>query len=248
MNMQSNIQPISNVPALFILDKKILVVADLHIGIESELSEHGLHTNSQTKKMVDRLLFLLEKYNPSDVVLLGDIKHTIPSSTIMERRDIRKFFETIKSFGIIHVVPGNHDGNISKLAPDDVLVHSSDGFVINNIGFVHGHRWPKIEIMQCDQVIFGHTHPTIMLTDRLGFQSFEPCWLRGSFNKDKLLERYSISNNPDFIMMPAFNPLCGGSALNKDGIVGPFSNIIDVDSCQVYLLDGSSLGIVKDIQ
>jgi metallophosphoesterase superfamily enzyme len=39
----SNIQPIINEPALFIENKKILVVADLHIGIENELREHGLN-------------------------------------------------------------------------------------------------------------------------------------------------------------------------------------------------------------
>ena len=48
------IQPIINEPALFIGDKKILVIADLHIGIESELMELGLHAPSQTSS-IDRL-------------------------------------------------------------------------------------------------------------------------------------------------------------------------------------------------
>ena len=56
-----NIQPITNEPALFIKNKKILVVADLHIGIESELREYGINTPSKTKDMLDRLNFLIKK-------------------------------------------------------------------------------------------------------------------------------------------------------------------------------------------
>ena len=179
-------QPIINEPALFIQDQKILVVADLHIGIESELKEYGVNTESQTNKMIDHLVLLCKKYNPKKIVLLGDIKHNIPSTTIWERRDVKNFLETIEEFGIIHVLPGNHDGNIKKLTPEKTLVHPSDGFIINNIGFVHGHRWPSEKIMQCEMIIMAHTHPTIMFTDRRGFKAFEPCWLKASFIKDKL--------------------------------------------------------------
>ncbi|EMR73479.1 hypothetical protein MBGDN05_00209 [Thermoplasmatales archaeon SCGC AB-539-N05] len=48
--------------------------------------------------------------------------------------------------------------------------------------------------------------------------------------------------------MPAFNPLCGGSAVNNDGIVGPLGKLMDFGRSQVYLLDGSSLGTVLDIR
>jgi len=39
MMESTDIQPVVNEPALLITNKKILVVADLHIGIESELWE-----------------------------------------------------------------------------------------------------------------------------------------------------------------------------------------------------------------
>jgi metallophosphoesterase superfamily enzyme len=48
--------------------------------------------------------------------------------------------------------------------------------------------------------------------------------------------------------MPAFNPLCGGIAVNKEPIIGPFEKILNVKNANVYLLDGSSLGKVKDIK
>ena len=145
-------------------------------------------------------------------------------------------------------MPGNHDGNIDRFLSPDILLHPSDGFVFEGIGFVHGHRWPSEEVMKCEHIVIGHTHPTIMLTDRLGYKTFEPCWLKGRFIKSKLQERYPNSQNPDIIVMPAFNSLSGGIAANKETIIGPFGKIMNVKNADVYLLDGSSLGKVKDIK
>ncbi len=244
----TDIQPIPNEPALFIKEKEILIVADLHIGIERELWEKGLQVASQTKSMIKRLISLFKKYHPHEIILLGDIKHNIPTSTMQERTDVKRFLESIQSYGTIHILPGNHDGNINKLLKPDILLHPSDGYVIENIGFIHGHRWPKEEIMQCKYVILAHTHPTIMLTDRLGYKTYESCWLRGKCIKSILEEKYHSSNNPNMIVMPAFNPLSGGIAVNCEPIIGPFKKIINVKNADVYLLDGSSLGKVRGIK
>jgi len=240
-------QPIQNEPALFIKDKKILIVADLHIGIESELREHGINTNSQSQIITNHLISIIKKYKPKEIILLGDIKHNIPTSTIQERRDVKQFLRIIESYGMIHIVPGNHDGNITKISPNSIKVHSSDGLIMENIGFVHGHRWPSLDVISCDQVIIGHTHPTIMLTDRRGYKSFEPCWIKGKTKIDELKKKYSISKEIQIIVLPAFNRLCGGTPVNREGIVGPVGKIIDQDNSEVYLLDGSFIGKVKDI-
>jgi hypothetical protein len=244
----SELQPIVDEPALLLKEKKLLVIADLHIGIESELRESGVQVPSQTMLMEERLVSLLQTYDIHDIILLGDIKHMIPSSTTQERTDVKRFLEIIKSYGRLHVLPGNHDGNIHRLLSPEVVLHPSDGFVFEGIGFVHGHRWPSVEVMQCEQVVIGHTHPTIMLTDRLGYRTFEPCWLRGPCVAEKFQEKYSVSVPPQILVMPAFNPLCGGIAVNRDPLLGPFGSMMDVENAEVYLLDGVSLGKVKDIK
>ena len=95
MNIEK-IQPIPNEPILFIDDKKILVIADLHIGIEKELREHGLNPPPQTEKMLKRLVSICKKYKPKEIILLGDIKHNIPSSTFQERKDVKNFLGNLK--------------------------------------------------------------------------------------------------------------------------------------------------------
>ncbi len=243
-----DVQPILNEPTLFIESEKILIIADLHIGIERELREYGLNAPSQTSNMTDHLISLCKKYRPRNIVLLGDIKHNIPSSTIQERNDIKNSLETIQSYGTIHIIPGNHDGNVSKMSPEGVIIHPSDGIVIENIGFVHGHRWPGVKVMKCEQIIIGHTHPNIMLTDRLGYKTFEPCWIKGKFIKNKLKEKYPDTNDVKILVIPAFNELCGGIAVNREGVAGPMGRIMNVDNSEVYLLDGSFLGKVKNIK
>jgi len=245
--MQAELKPILNEPVL-IINNKILVVADLHIGIESELREQGINTASQVHIMKNHLISICKKYKPKEIFLLGDIKHNIPSSTIQERKDVKNFLETIQTYGIIHIIPGNHDGNIQKISSQEVIIHPSDGFIVKNLGFIHGHRWPSEEIMQCKQIISAHTHPTIMLIDRLGHKTFEPCWIKSKFNKNKLIEKYPSSNNPEILVMPAFNPLCGGIAANQEGVTGPVGKIIDIRNAQIYLVDGTSLGKIKDIR
>lgn len=242
------IQPIIDEPALLFKEKQLLVVADLHIGIESELREKGLQVPSQTMLMEERLVSLLQTYPVHDIILLGDIKHTIPTSTTQERTDVKRFLDIIKTYGRLHVLPGNHDGNIQRLLSSEIVLHPSDGFVLDSIGFVHGHRWPRAEVMQCEQVVIGHTHPIVMLTDRLGYRTYESCWLRGPCIDKKIKEKYPHAVSSQILVMPAFNPLCGGIAVNRDPLLGPFGSILDVANAEAYLLDGTSLGKVKDIK
>ena len=61
-------------------------------------------------------------------------------------------------------------------------------------------------------------------------------------------DRYEYLAHSTIIVMPAFNPLCGGIAVNREGVMGPMGKILDVSQAEVYLLDGSLLGKVKDVQ
>jgi len=114
-----------------------------------------LQVPSQTKLMEERLISLVTKHTIQDIIFLGDIKHTIPSSTHEERTDVKNFLSVMKSYGTLHILPGNHDGNINRFLTPGIQLHPSDGFVFEGIGFTHGHRKPSPDVMHCDQVVIG---------------------------------------------------------------------------------------------
>ncbi|MEM4258536.1 MAG: metallophosphoesterase [Candidatus Thermoplasmatota archaeon] len=243
------IQPIPNEPALLIEKNEILVIADLHIGIEHEFYRQGVHISSHTKKITQQIMQLLKKYKPKNVLLLGDIKHTIPTSTHHEQKEISTLLVLMQQYSTVHLVPGNHDGGIKALLPPGIILHPSDGCILQNIGFIHGHRWPKQELLAQECIIIGHTHPSIQFTDRQGYKTYEPCWLRGKTINMPSVKRYAhLRTNPMIIVLPAYNRLCGSIAVNREPLAGPFAQLLNRVQTDVYLLDGSLLGKLKDIK
>ena len=80
-----NMEFIGDGPALVIEDElRLLIVADLHFGIEADLAAHGLHFKSRSADRLDHLLKTIDKADPDQLIILGDLKHSIPSLTRQE--------------------------------------------------------------------------------------------------------------------------------------------------------------------
>lgn len=242
--------PLHNEPALFAEEISTLIIADLHIGIEYELLTAGARIPGKMEEMKQRLLKTISKYEIERLVIVGDLKHNVPTSSFREERDIPRFidelFEVVKD---IELVPGNHDGGIGNYLPKRVNVHSSKGAVIENMGIWHGHTWPSKDVMAADIVVTAHNHPVAVFVDGVGARSTERCWLKGRWNREKTMEKYEEVGN-GFIMVPAFNDLCGGTYVNevKPRLLGAVmrNGLADVDTAEIYLLDGTYLGTVAD--
>jgi len=245
-----NLQPLPNTAALHLQDDNILLIADLHLGIESELRNSGININSQRKNLSDNLFSLLKEYKPKQLIILGDIKHNIPNTTYEERNDVKRFLLELNQLTNVHIVPGNHDGGLRFLAPKEITIHPADGYLYKTLGLIHGHSYPRQELIEnATHLICAHAHPTIRLKDRMGYTHNEPCWLKGQLNKDTLCTRYHTENSPEAIIMPSYNPLLGGGAANiKDPLIGALQNLIDSTTLEVYLLDGTYLGMLKDLE
>jgi putative SbcD/Mre11-related phosphoesterase len=237
-----------------------LIVADIHIGIEYELSLSGIHIPTQVQRRTDRVLRYIEDTKADRVILLGDIKHNVPRTSKLEQEDIPHFLRSIAERARIDIVPGNHDSGLTYLIPwhEDLRIelHRSKGFVLQNIGFMHGHTWPARELLSCDYVVMGHNHPSIRLTDPLGHLSAQPVWIRTRFVEAVFRERYTDLEwfaNPRVVIMPAFNELAGGVAFNEatyDTLLGPlFTNeAVELETAEVYLLDGAYLGTISQLR
>ena len=252
--------PIPNTPAILLKISKqnILIVTDLHIGIETAYREAGANIPSQTKKMIDRLYQLCADNNIDRLVLLGDIKHTVPQTSYQELEEIPELFYALEPIiDQVDIVPGNHDGNFEKYMPElenlKINIRPSEGFKIENIGLFHGHTWPNRSLMNCDHILMGHNHPNILFTDELGGKLYKPCWVRAKFKPEVTQEKYSDFNpSAELIVLPSFNQLGTGTSINvpKQRLLGPIlkNGLADMDNARITLLDGTYLGKLKDLQ
>jgi len=244
------VEPIWGERALFIDELKALVIADLHIGIEYELYLQGINIASQTDKLLKRCKQLIEKKKAKKLFIVGDLKHVIGKESEeyyemmkKERKEVRYFLKELGKEIEIHIIKGNHDGLLkSKYAK----IYGSRGLKIKNIAFLHGHAWPSHDIMNADLLIMGHVHPFVRIKTKVGFSYLEPCWVRGRFKKEKL-KKYGV-NKMNFIIMPAFNPLCGGIAVNSEELIGPMAKMLSIDNAEIYLLNGLNLGRVRNLK
>jgi putative SbcD/Mre11-related phosphoesterase len=242
-------------PALFISDEKILAIADLHVGIEHELFEKGIVIPSQAEKFKEIIEKLIDATKAKTLVVLGDIKHEVPGISFREEKEVPKLFSSLVKKVKIICCKGNHDTYLEKILPKGIKIFSSKGFRIGEYGFFHGHAWPSKKLMQCDYLFIGHIHPVVQLKDRFGYSIIEQVWIKGKIIRDKIKKRYKIEKTGklELIILPAFNSLLGGTFVNvknaSDKLLGPLlkNNFVDLESAELYLLNGVNLGNVSDL-
>ena len=240
-----DIQPLFDIPALRIDDA--FVIADRHIGIEAHLMKKGYHLVSRTKEMFDCIMEKSE--GCTRLIIIGDVKDSVPGSSKQEYREIPDFFsQLLERFDNIDIIRGNHDTNLDEFLPKGVRLRPSSGMVFGDVGLVHGHTWPSDAVMECETLVMAHEHPAVMFRDGVGKQTNEPCWVRGDF-KSGCGKFEKIPKN--FIIVPAFNRMLGGSPVNVNNgkFLGPLMNdgYLDLDGAHVFLLDGIDLGRRSDI-
>jgi len=247
--MMPSVIPIPNHPLLRIPGRSMICCGDIHIGIEAEYSDKGVHMPSQTSYMAREILSVRE--GERRLMLMGDIKHQVPGSSPQEHAELPSFLMRMaREFERVDVVKGNHDGGIERLLPSrGVWVHPASGFVEEDISFIHGHTWPSDRVMDSSLMIMAHNHPAVMFRDGLGRTSSEPCWLRCGFS-DKARRRFTRVPE-ELIVMPALNPNIIGSPVNINGkkLMGPLfaQEMVDMSQVKVYLLDGIYLGKIPDL-
>ncbi len=245
-----NTVPVLDHPALRIMNEEsILCAGDLHIGLEDEYADRGVHMPSQTMRMRDELRDIAE--GSVRLVLLGDIKHKVPGTSEQEHSELPMFFDALRStFDDIDVARGNHDVGIENMAFSGVHIHPASGFVIEDVGFVHGHVWPSNQVMAAKTLIMAHNHPAILFRDGVGNLMTERCWLRCRFTEHALSHYTEVPE--EAIIVPSLNPSLKGSPINLTGgkLLGPLlsEKMIDLDNSEVFLLDGIHLGKVKNLR
>ena len=236
-----NLVPVHGSAALHLINESALILSDLHYGVEAEMLRGGVWVPNRSTSRTEKVLELLKQTKSKRLILLGDVKHQVPHNSKQQRTDLEQFFMAVGRIAKVEIVPGNHDGGLVDIIPSDVKFHKSDGFVIGEIGMVHGHAWPSQEVMNSKILVMGHEHPALSFRDRLDKLHSEPCWLRAP-----MLEHERYDKVPEqLIVMPAFGELAGRT-MNREPLkgLGPVlrNGLADLAKARVETLEGLDFG------
>ena len=236
-----NLVPVHGSAALHLVDESALILSDLHYGVEAEMRRGCVWVPNRSTGRTEKVLKLIKQTKSKRLILLGDVKHQVPHNSKQQRTDLEQFFMAVNRVAKVEIVPGNHDGGLEDIIPSDVKFHKSDGFVIGEIGMVHGHAWPSQEVMNSKILVMGHEHPALSFRDRLDKLHSEPCWLRAP-----MLEHERYDKVPEqLIVMPAFGELAGRT-MNREPLkgLGPVlrNGLADLEKARVETLEGLDFG------
>jgi len=229
-------------PALVIKGtKKSLVITDLHLGFESNLSLNNvfLGKNKTVIEITKEIEKIIKKTKPDSLILLGDVKSGIKSITKTEWETVPIFFERINKLIDIILVPGNHDANIEKLIPNGITLASSKGIIIDDILLTHGHTMPSENFSQVNTIVMGHVHPVFFQEESL--INGERVWVSIKCKKQKIFS--SKSGELEIIILPSFNRYfyTTQKKFYKKSI-SPIIEKMNVIKAKIVTLDGTIIG------
>ena len=222
--------------------KKNLVVTDIHIGFENSMASNEIFIgkNSTINETIHELSEIIDAENPDSVILLGDVKSSIKNISRNEWYEVPMFFEKIREKCDVILVPGNHDGNIQRLVPDNISMISSTGMVEENILLTHGHTMPSENFSHVDKIIMGHVHPVFFQEDSV--MNGQQVWISIKTDKEKIFP--NKSGELEIIIIPSFNKYF--YATHRKKYKKSISPIIDkiktISTAKIVTLDGTIIG------
>lgn len=225
---------------------KKLILAELHFGIELSLQQRGINVKLEPRKYSETLNKLARQSKTTELIVIGDFKHTVTGFDQRERNAFNEFIHQLK-FEKITVVKGNHDSRLEEMAKpfQHFSVEPATGmqFVYRgtSYGLFHGHAHPAEEVLESDVLLVGHNHAGVQI-GRDEFGKTLPAWIVSPFRKHQKL-----------IVFPSFNPLSGSvpfNVLKQSELHGPiFKNSgVDLENAEVILLSGQRIGRLKHLR
>lgn len=158
-------------------ENKCLIVSDTHIGKAQHFRKSGIPIPRAVEdENLKRLGRLIKKYNPDELLILGDLFHSEHNFAIELFQVFRNIHSNIK-FILVH---GNHD-ILEEQVYENIGVECA-GTELTSNSFLFTHE-PNEEIPENFINVFGHIHPGVRLRGR-GKNSLKlPCfhWKKNQF-------------------------------------------------------------------
>ena len=180
--------------AIFWPEQQALLIADVHFGKAAAYRALGQPVpQGTTTANLKRLDALLERYQPQQLIFLGDFLHAPKShapATLAALHEWRKKHLDLK----LILVRGNHDIKAGDPPPSLEVEVVNEPYLLGNIALQH---IPSPHTTH--HVVAGHVHPTFRLQGK-GRQSLRlPCF----------------HHEPALTLLPSFGDFTGGYAVEK---------------------------------
>jgi putative SbcD/Mre11-related phosphoesterase len=165
-----------------------LLLADLHIGYEAALESEGFAMpRVQTLEMISRLHRAIDSYDPSIIIVAGDLKHNFDRNLTAEWNGVERFVDEIGGRAKLSVIKGNHDNYLATILSKRNMKLESE-MRIGGIVVAHGH---ETRAPSGGGMILAHEHPALRITEMTGASVKIPCFLHDPASGRLVLPAFS---------------------------------------------------------
>lgn len=156
-------------------EQKTLIVSDLHFGKTGHFRKSGIAVPQHLyKNDLQRLVHQLQFFQPSNLIVVGDMFHSVANLELDWFRKWRNDFSSLS----IQLVKGNHDILDQTWYEESALVVHEQLLDITPFHFTHDvTHYPTFS--ESSYIFSGHIHPGVMVHGG-GRQSLRlPCFYFG---------------------------------------------------------------------
>jgi DNA ligase-associated metallophosphoesterase len=195
---------------LFWRDRRILFVADLHLGKDATFRQAGLAVPAvSSRDSLDRLRQLVETVEPNECVILGDLIHAADSLNERVHAEVSDFFARVVGCKW-RLIQGNHDRHTKKWPEHWPLVIESAGCIEGPFQLLHippAEPEPIAELKKGSDFLTtaepfflaGHIHPAWRGTGSILVREKLPCFWMSRFG----------------LVLPAFGTFTGTKQIDR---------------------------------
>ncbi len=229
-----------------------MILSDLHLGLGATPGAPLGPPGASAPELAAAAVDLARSLRVRRLIVAGDVKHPIVGVPPWLRPVVFDYFATLLDAGVVpEVVLGNHDVGLVRHLPREVVVHPAGGVLLEGVGIFHGHCWPSPSVLSARTLVAGHLHPGYRFAPTASAPDGKRrAWVRVRYARPKSVLRRDGRPAPtrELVVLPAFHPLTGTEALNRErphrGRSFLFGRFLLRGDARAYLLDGTDLGAV----
>ncbi|AFD01081.1 putative ICC-like phosphoesterase [Methanocella conradii HZ254] len=210
----------------------VCACADVHIGIEDSLVAEGFSMPlDEEGELLSRFRAVIKRFEPKIMILNGDVLHEFGRLRRNAKKALgRIMMELHASVDEVILIEGSHD-RMMGVALEGEGVRADSFYFKDGALFTHGDTIPgRAKDDDVRLIVIGHDHPMLDVEMKK-----EPCFLYGE----------KAWRGKDVLVLPAFNPLCAGTSINRldsHDFLSPFIREGDIGAYRpIIVVEGEAL-------